>query len=235
MPYKKGQVTLIDFLGIVPVKKVAKTRVLGGPYIRTYDLFVVISFVYECAALLGRARSNRADVLEKMLTGPGVTEGTFIQYVRTLAKKRLDAFRSEAGKEPDTFFEFIQARELEKATGVRLHYFLKADFRVDRKIMKTFDAKWSVEDFQPLIWQFGNEGIGFGLSFPELTEKMYRNAYEHINSALWSEAREAGLSISEEPTIVSLEERQDAVLQMVAAYTSEYYPELLALLDLRLK
>ena len=85
----------------------------------------------------------------------------------------------------------------------------------------------------PDIEGFGLEGIGFGASFPELTKRMYRNAYEGIDTHLWSEARAHGLAIPEKPEIVSLEEREATVLQMVAAYASEYYPELLDPLDLR--
>jgi len=62
---------------------------------------------------------------------------------------------------------------------------------------------------------------------------MYRNAHESIKMDVWYEARAHGLAIPEKPTKISLEEQEGVVLQMVAAYTSEYYPELLDPLDLR--
>lgn len=80
---------------------------------------------------------------------------------------------------------------------------------------------------------FGLEGIGFGSSFPQLTEKMYRNLHESIDMDVWSKWRAHGLAIPEKPTQMTLEEQEALILQMVAAYTSEYYPELLDLLDLR--
>ena len=49
----------------------------------------------------------------------------------------------------------------------------------------------------------------------------------------WAEARSYGLNIPEKPDIIPLDEREKEILQMVAAYTAEFYPELLDSLDLR--
>jgi len=80
---------------------------------------------------------------------------------------------------------------------------------------------------------FGLEGVGFGSSFPELTEKMYINTYEKVNLDNWARGVAAGIDIPAQPEIVSLEEREEAVLLIVAVYTADYYPELLDPLDLR--
>jgi len=233
VPYKEGQPTLMGFLGRVLADKVTKTRLFGEPYIRFSDLCTVISFLYESGAILAHARRNKLGVLEKMLVAYGVPKGTYIEKLRDLAKYRLDMFRSEVGKEPNTFFEFIQVFQLRSEAGLSLNEAFKADIKGDKRIVKAFHKKYSVKLFQLNNWWEGNEGIGFGSSFPELTERMYRNAYEHIDTGLWSEARAHGLAIPEKPEIVSLEEREATVLQIVAAYASEYYPELLDPLDLR--
>lgn len=235
VPYKEGQPTLMGFLGSIPVTKVAKTRLFGGPYIRFSDFCTVLSFLYESGAILGRARRNKLSILEKMLVVGVPQPGTEpIKYLRELAKKRLDTFRSEVGKEPDTFFEFIRDRELESAIGLSLTDSLEAYIGGNKEIMKALNEKVPLVRAEPFIKAFGLEGIGFGGSFPKLTERMYRNAYEGIDTDLWSEARAHGLAIPEKPAIVSLEEREETMLQMVAAYASEYYPELLDPLDLRL-
>jgi hypothetical protein len=141
-------------------------------------------------------------------------------------------FRGEVGKEPNTFLEFIRVFKLRSEAGLSLNEAFKADIKGDKRIVKAFDKKYSVELLRLTNWSQGDEGIGFGSSFPELTERMYRNSYEHIDTDLWSEARTHGLAIPEKPEIVSLEEREATVLQMVAAYASEYYPELVDPLDL---
>ena len=82
----------------------------------------------------------------------------------------------------------------------------------------------------PQIKLHVHEGIGFGSSFPELTEKMFSKAYEtdtYYDTFVRDKRSERPVTIS------TLEERENAVLVMVAAYTSECYPELVDPLDLR--
>ena len=232
MPFREGQPTLIGFIGIPIVTKVAKTRLFGGPYIRFYDLCAVLSYLYTSGAILGRARRNKLSILAKMLSVPG-TEKENMNWLQEQAKERLEKFRNELGKEPDTFNEFILFKELESAIGVSMEDWFEAHTKGNTKIMKVADEKVPLKKAEPNIKWFGLEGIGFGSSFPELTEKMYRNTFEKIDRDSWIEARKHGLAISEEPTIISLEEQEEIVLQMVAGYASEYYPELLDPLDLR--
>lgn len=232
MPFREGQPTLIGFMGIPIVTKAAKTRLFGGPYIRFYNMFEVISYLYMAGAILGRARRSKLSILAKMLSVPG-TEKETVDWLREQAKKRLKQFRTEVGKEPDTFNEFILFRELESAIGLSMNDWFKAYADGNRRIMKAADEKVPLEKAEPIIKMFQLEGIGFGSSFPELTEKLYRNTFEKVDRDSWVEARKYGLAISEEPTIISLEEQEEIVLQMVAGYASEYYPELLDQLDLR--
>ena len=232
MPYKEGQPTLIGFLGIPIVTKVAKTRFFGGPYIRFYNMFEVISYLYMSGAVLGRARRSKLSILAKMVSIPG-REKEFLNWLQKQAKERLEKFTNEVGKEPDTFNEFILFKELESAIGVSMEDWFEAYTKGDTKIMKAADEKVPLEEAEPTIKTFQLEGIGFGSAFPELTEKLYRNTFEKVDRDSWIEARKYGLAISEEPTIISLEEQEEIVLQMVAAYALEYYPELLDPLDLR--
>jgi hypothetical protein len=231
MPYKEEQRTLMGFLGIPIVTKVAKTRVFGGPYIRFYDLFEVLSYLYMTGAVLGCARRSKLRILAKMLSVPG-NEKEFMNWLQEQAKERLEKFRNELGKEPDRFDEFILFRELEGAIGLNMEDWFKAFTEGDTKIMRVADEKVPLDKAEPVIKKFQLEGIGFGSSFPELTEKMYRNTFENIDTDTWADARAHGLAISEKPTMLSLEEQEEIVLQMVASYTLEYYPELLDSLNL---
>ena len=233
MPYKEEQPPLIGYLGAPAVTKVIKTRLLGGPYMRFHDFFLVLSHLYMIGAILGRARRSKLSILVKMLIVPGAEVNKFVKFLQESAKKRLEEFRNELGKEPDSFFEFIYFRELESAIGLSLNDCFEAYAAGNKKVMKAFDEKVALKEASPIITMYEEEGIGFGSVFPELTERMYRNAIEHIDMDRWSEARSYGVTLPEKPTIISLEEQEDIVLSMVAAYVSEYYPELLDPLDLR--
>ena len=153
--------------------------------------------------------------------------------MRAKAKERLEEFRNQTSKEPDTFSELIFERELEKATGLSLFDSFEAYKHRDKRILKVFDEKMPLEQAQDIMRMFGLAGIGFGIAFPELTERICRNSTENIDMDKWSEARAYGLAIPEKPDIVSFEEREESILQIVATYTAEFYPELLDPLDLK--
>ncbi|GAG37230.1 unnamed protein product, partial [marine sediment metagenome] len=225
MPYKEEEPFLISYLGAPAVTNVIKTRLLGGPYISFHDFFLVLSYLYTTGAILGRARRSKLSILVKMLVVPGAEVNKFVKFLQENAKKRLEEFRNELGNEPDTFFEFIYFREVESAlegAGLSLTDIVKINTRRKNKLIKAFDEKVALKKASPIITLYEEEGIGFGSAFPELTERMYRNAFENIDMDRWSEARAHGLTLSEKPTIISLEEQEDIVLSMVAAYVSEY-------------
>ncbi len=220
MPDKETQQTFMGFIGIPIVTKVAKTRLFGGPYIHFYGYLMVYSYLYENGAILGRARRDKITELAKLFSIPG-TEAENVNSLQEQAKARLEKFEGE----PNSFYMFFISGELEK-----IDLSLSADLNVLRK---AFEEEWPLEKVEPLIKMYGLEGIGFGSSFPDLTEKIYRNSHESIDMDVWSEAREHGLFFPEEPARISLEEQEETILQMTATYASEYYPELVDPLDLR--
>jgi hypothetical protein len=240
MPYKEEQPRLMASLSWIPLKQVLNKNLFGGRWLTQYNFFVALSFQYESGALIGRAKSDKLSILEKILGNPTV-EGELVQTCKDAAKKRLDEFRRDVGKEPDTFGEFILDRELERS-GLRrllddavLSIATHLQNRTRReKALKAFLKKVPFEKAYPYLHIFGMEGVGFGSSFPELTEIMCKNHYEKkIDIDAWSKMRAAGLDIPEKPDVISLEEREKSLITIVAAYTAEFYPELLDPLDLR--
>ena len=208
--------TLIGYLGMDIVHRVTETRLLGEPYIRFINALQVFAFLYETGAILGRAKRDKLKPLEKMLGEPE-REGEFIKYLQEQAKQRLDKF----GKEPDSFLEFIYSTELAEL-GLSLTSFpnMKA---MKKKLDEKFPLKGMIDR---VIKMHGLEGIGFGSSFPDLTEKMVRNLYERTDMDVWAEARAYGLNIPEKPARISFEEREEEVLTEVANYTRQYFPKL---------
>ena len=217
------QPTLMGYLGMIPMRQMIGTRLFGGPYLLFSQVLTVSLFLYETGAILGRARRDRLSILAKIVPVLEGREDDFINFLQRLARERLEKF----GKEPDSFFNFIMSTELEKV-GLSL---TGSEFKT---LKKTFDDKFPLKGSEPLIKLIGEEGIGFGSCFPDLTEKIWRHAYESVDMDSWSEARAYGLTLSEKPPKMSFEEREQTVLDMVAIYAAVYYPELLDPLDLRL-
>lgn len=235
MPYKEEQPRLIGCLAWIPLKQVVQKSLLGGRWLTQYNFFLALSYQHESGALIGRAKSNKLGILEKMLGNPA-TKGEIMQECRVRAKERLNGFKADIGKEPDNFHEFILVREFEKATSLRIpQCFTEAHVFKDKNMLKPFLKKVPLDKVQNHLYTFGLEGIGFGSSFPELTERMCRNFYdEKINFDEWTEARTRfGLDIPDKPEEMTFKEREESILGAVAVYTQEFYPELLDSLDLR--
>lgn len=227
MPYKQGQISLVNFLSIPVINKVTKTRLFGGRYLHLSDVFKVCSHLYLTGAILGRARRNNLNTLAKILVVPG-TEEENMNWLQERARARLAKFRNEVGGEPDTFDEFILSGGL-KGVGLIPTKGRESYTHEDKKI--DFNMKVPSE-----IAEYGMktcllEGICFGGSFPELTERMYEKAKNAEDA--WTDTWAHGLAIPKELTAMSFEEAEENILQIVAAYASEYYPELLDPLDLR--
>jgi len=239
MPFREGQPTLTGVLSWIPLKHAVKERLFGGRYLRVSDYFIMLGFQYETCALLGRARCDKLNVLSRMLVREENKVEEFITFLRNVSSDRLNRFINEVGEEPKSFFHFISIKEydsvLVSAFGLPLDELILLAVRSQKikEAKKLFDRKVPLEVATDKARIYGLEGIGFGSFFPELTERMYKNAYENVDMDKWAEARKMGVDIPQKPDIVSLEEREEIVLQMVAAYTSEFYPELLDPLDLR--
>jgi len=245
-------------LGYKPVVALAKKRLFGGPYLTFNDYCAVLASVYESAAVVGRAKSDKLSIIEKIIAAQYPQNGPepIKDHQIRAAKERLDEFKKGRGREPHSFLEFIQVKQLENAIpDEKLKglpsaiYDMRQKGRTDgretdkvrelrqlsfksKKVLKKLEMKISLKGSEIGIRIFGREGIAFGISFPKLTERMYRNLHENIDMLGLPEAEAHGLSIPENP-IISLEEGEEEILQIVSVYTLRYWPEMLDPLDLR--
>ena len=68
-------------------------------------------------------------------------------------------------------------------------------------------------------------GISLGATFPELTERMWRQSYETVNHESWARAWQARVNIPKEFTPLPLQEMEQEVLVEVASYATKYFLE----------
>lgn len=209
MPYKPGQEPLMDWLIDFPLEHITETRFLGGDYVRIYNYFLVLSFLYEAGAILGYSRRNKLGILEQVLEIPTVIPNyvysprfghksmqSLVDWQQA-AEERLHRFENDIKKQPDTFKEFIFERELEIATGVNPTVALEAcEQRKVKRELKEYKKKIKVEpenaprgtrmpikdEARMEIRSYVLEGIGFGSIFPQLTEMMSNNYWESVRT-----------------------------------------------------
>jgi hypothetical protein len=240
MQYKYKQPSLAAFLCQPFLDTITRKPSFGQPYARAIDLIDVEERLYSIGAALGYALWNKLDTLVKLLFAPG-KEDHEVNRIMKLCKKdaeiNLKRFINEFGREPDTFADFITYRSIQSRLEIEGIWLsakeaIEAYIHGDRKIKKIFDERVDLKGIEEILFPPLLQGINFGSSFPELTKRLYQKVRSE-NDDFWARTWAHGLNIPETLKPWSLEETQRAVLQIVAAYTSQYYPKSLDSLGLR--
>ena len=232
MPYEEGRPSVMGFFGEIMLRQVLGAQFFKEKHIRLINYVDILLSQYENGAIIGRARCNKLGILAKMLVADKAKVNNTIKGMRDMAEEALDRFREEFGREPESLTEIFH-REIESTYGINMTDCVLAMTKGNKREKKIFDRKVLIEKSFMGIQMSWLQGLGFGSSFPELTEETYRSDFENIDMGLWSKLKVAGLDIEEKPEVVSLEDREKGLLHGLAAYTSKYYPELLDPLDLR--
>ena len=127
MPYQKGEQPSLSVLLCQPLlNKITRKALFGKPYARAIDLVDVEEQLYSIGAALGHALRNKLDILVKLLFVLGTEEHRINEVMRLCkkdAKKNLEEFINEFGREPNTFGDFISCRRAEnrlRNEGIRL-------------------------------------------------------------------------------------------------------------------
>lgn len=180
MPYEEGQPTLIDilvrpFLHIEVVKKDA----FGKPYVYQFEYFMLLHVMFQSGAILGRMMCNKIDEFKKMLLIPDHTEGEVLEQATKAAEAQLADFKKEYGNEPSHLGDFIHGELFKGAIGLSLRDYVEVLIRdkkrykeIKRIVEKKARQKVSLSDNYDVLTNYVYRGIGFGMKFPELTEKL---------------------------------------------------------------
>ncbi len=222
MADETSQPALMFHVGNEALLGLVEKGLFGRAYIRVGRFVIAGLWLYGTGAVLGRARRDRLETLAKMFSDPG-RERESTNFLQDLAAERIEKY----GSEPESFFDFFMTTEYEKSGVSWPPASLDAMKRVDNE-------KIPPEQADDILKMFVLEGIGFGSKFPELTEQMWKATYETYDADTWMRARTHGLDIPEQFTPLPLEEREQVVLAQLAGYATEYFPELVDPLDLRL-
>ena len=246
--------SLQNFLAKVIVKALARKTPFEEHYIPLASYLLLLQIAYKTGAVLGYARGNKINILNKMLSTQGMIFDHIIKDMRESEKKRFYDFKKEHGEEPHTFDDFIYWPLWEKDTGLNLDVLFKpsetetrerSQKRISNIIQKKLSEKILIDEAESRIRWFLLKGLVFGGAFPELMVKMFETVYvcKKRDEELWNITRSLGfatpIDISKRISLPSTEwysstlhQNKRIVLGTVAYYTSQCYPELLDPLDL---
>lgn len=187
--------------------------------------------------------------------GPLISAGGFLfesgAVLGRAMRTKLEAFAYPfCGEEPDSqeLAEYLreEGREIAKlsgdATTVQVLVLVTQMRRSDPGASLDNLGAWMLERGNREVeleqamqkgYTFGVEGVGFGATFPERFEELYKNSYGKDDLGTRQRAVKAGLDIPPEPPeFVPLDARTEDDLTMFAEYCAEFYPDLVAKLEL---
>lgn len=232
--------TLAENISRVQLGRLVQKKIFGGYEVPLLQFLPLGLWLFGKGAVFGRARRDRLEIVAKMFVGleaigvlfarlglPRQTTSSdqwILESLRKVASDGMRYYRDYHGKEPESLLDLwltsfapreFDFRDLDKAKELA------------KKRIRLGIALQQLDS-----WLF--VGISLGATFPELTERMWRQSFETVNHESWARAWQAGVNIPKEFNPLPLQEMEQEVLVEVASYSTEYFPDLVDLLSLRL-
>lgn len=242
MSRETNRPTLAEHLGMTQIGSIAQKKFFGGYEVPLMQFLTVGLWLFLKGVVFGRARCNSLEVVAKMLVGLESLANMFAQfgvpgheaanredwvyeYLRKVASDGMAYYQKRYRKEPESFLDLWLTSFAPP----------EVDFRDLQKMKELAKRKTRLGVALQRADTWLLAGISFGATFPELTEKIWRSEFEKHDPKSWARARQAGLDIPEKFTPLPLEEMEQIVLAEVTSYVTEYFPELVDPLSLRLR
>ena len=200
---------LIALLGSPAFERATEKRLFGKPYIRLGRLvFMVGLWVFQRGALLGYGLRSEPIILGKLLGSPLGQELSFVLTLREDAEGRL----RETPADEFNFFQMYAVRVL-RYMGIEYPTW-PPNKALDRKCDSTQAYTLASGAFLG--------GAAVGHHFPDEFKACWENSNGIRPAEEWQAARAAGLDLPETQEENPLEEYLSLVMQITAAWASEY-------------
>ena len=239
------RVTLADYIGMSKIKSMIQKRRFGGYEIPAMSFLTMGLWLFLSGAIFGRARRDKLEVVAKMFVELETVANAFARvglprqdasnedwvfyYISKLASDGMTYYRNYCKKEPESFLDLwltsfsppdLDFRDLDKMKKLA-----RKKIRLDLAL------------YQADGWLLA--GISYGSTFPDLTEKMWKQEYETEyktkDPEFYNFMTKCMGHIPEKSTLISLKEMEQLVLSEVTSYVKIYFPELVDPLSLRLR
>ena len=204
------------FLGDLASRLVSK-RLFGGYQMPLGSMVYAGLWVFQKGALLGRARRSSFQALASLVAQAGSDESV-AQVMRQGAEERM---RRSSSSQVGTFWEFWCLTEYPTSPFGDLEAW---------KVLGRKKVRLGEVLSRAPFW--AADGIGFGAMFPDVTESLWRRSYEIADPEKWKRARQAGVALPKNETLLPLEEMEPQVLAEVRAFAQQNRPDLVGLLTL---
>lgn len=249
------RLALMDSLTWIVLDRAVQKHLFGEKYVTLLNYVVCTGLQYENFAILGRAFINRLPLLERLFGGGGSFEFTqgvakdLLNEFKEYAGKKEERSAVMLGHITKTYPPdrvkrwqklYKDAARLEYPDMKPASFFLLARYVLNERHeyeiplfpkevdMQELNEEITLQMAKTFLMPPSFDGIGFGIFYPDSTEKMYHNP----EIPEWNEIRKNHCPIIlEELVNTSYKEREDLVLERVTLFAKEHCPELLGELE----
>jgi hypothetical protein len=196
-----------------------KKKILAEPTISIQRYFGCCQQAFEIGAVLGHAFRDNFVCFIQLFSLPGRQE----QYAKQIRLSITERF-SEIGN-PETLFDLAMNYQESRTRKTWRGAGKSEDQIEDRMKVHELTEKYAFEQLHFEVI----EGVGFGGTYPELLEKMWKDAYESpVDQHKVELLRRAGMSIgSRALDSFPLAKQQDYLLSGVRSFVKKHHPELI--------
>jgi hypothetical protein len=212
--------TLIDEFARSLIAPALKKRPFSPPYVPFRRYLGCYQMAFETGAVLGHAFRNRLPMLTKLSCHPGHEE-ELIAAMQELARQKM--------AEADDAKSFIGLAMFAEENRIKANW--RQSGTTDKQIeYLSKRLKMTAEQAYKNLCGAVSTGIGFGSAFPELTEKLWKAAYERtFTRDEWENYRRFGVVSGDQiPEPFPLAKRQEELHSLVELFVSTSRPELLS-------
>ena len=201
-----------QFLGMQVEKKL-----FGRKFIRLSRLVFTGAFLFQTGALLGHAFRNSAELFATAYSPDGKDDPA--RAVTSM--RRLGREIAEAAPHAATMLDLFMADAMAMSRKPSdIHWSMLLPFLSEYRA--------PVDEALAIGMIDAVSGAGFGMEFPEHTERLVTASYEISDKESWREAFKHGVVGSAEPPEQrTFEEYEDDARASFAEFCAEHYPELL--------
>jgi len=181
--------------------------------------------LYSIGATLGYVYRDKIATLLQLMTEDKSKIGDQIIALQKMAQMRYEEMPSDTKNFSGLIMD-VELPQIMKSfyKSKIISYKSVDDFpKVSKKKIPT---EYVLYALQPTVYQ----AIGFGIKYPEITEKFLTLS---VDTDEWELARKSGLDIPEHPEdLDSFEQQQENVKEMIKPYVHSKRPDLVSILDL---
>jgi hypothetical protein len=212
--------TLIDEFATSIIAPALKKRLFSAPYIPFRRYLGCYQVAFETGSVLGYAFRGKLATFVRLFCESG-REETLIIAMQELAQQK----RARVG-DCQNFAAFAMFDEEKRIMA----NWSESGITETQREHEARRLKITLEQAYKNICGAVSTGIGFGSAFPELTEQLWKAAYEReFTRDEWQEYRRIGVVSGEQiPKPLLLETRSEQLLSLVNLFVSTSRPELLS-------